>query len=198
METHVIVLPANEYRRERWRNGAGWTREIARGGAGEEWDWRLSIAEIESAAEFSCFPGVEREQVLLAGAGLRLESEGRHVTLEPPHGRHRYPGDAAVRGVPLGGPVHAFNLMWRRGMVDAELWHRPLVGSMVVFAAPRTIWMVHLMAGQAQLAATAGRVFLEAGDSVLLRAGTQRLRQSLEGHGEALLVRLSPISDEAQ
>ena len=42
------VIPANEYRRERWRNGLGWTREIhasmpASGGA---WDWRLSIAEI--------------------------------------------------------------------------------------------------------------------------------------------------------
>ena len=28
---HVQVIPANEYRRERWRNQLGWTREIARG-----------------------------------------------------------------------------------------------------------------------------------------------------------------------
>jgi len=199
MEAHVTVLPANEYRRERWRNGAGWTREIARGGrAGAAWDWRFSIAEIDSPAEFSRFDGVEREQVLLAGGGLRLECETGAVTLAPPHGRHRYPGEAAVRGVPLDGPVHAFNLMWRRGRVEAGLWHRPLVGSMVVFADPGATWMVHLLMGQARLPLANGSVLLEAGDSVLLRAGSQRLRQSLEGHGEALLVRLSPIGNEPQ
>src|SRR5690606_6807548 len=61
-------LPACGYRRLRWRNGLGWTREVyvaARAGAdGDDWDWRLSIAEIEADARYSVFPGVEREQVL--------------------------------------------------------------------------------------------------------------------------------------
>ena len=26
----IRLLPANEYRRERWKNGLGWTREIVR------------------------------------------------------------------------------------------------------------------------------------------------------------------------
>ena len=29
------VIPANEYRRERWRNQLGWTREICRNGDGD-------------------------------------------------------------------------------------------------------------------------------------------------------------------
>ena len=53
------VIPANEYRRERWRNQLGWTREICRNGDGNAWDWRLSIAEIEQDAAFSCFPGID-------------------------------------------------------------------------------------------------------------------------------------------
>ena len=52
------VIPANEYRRERWRNGLGWTREIhaAMPATGGTWDWRLSIAEIEQDAPFSLLP----------------------------------------------------------------------------------------------------------------------------------------------
>ncbi len=54
------VIPANEYRRERWRNQLGWTRQIATGGRDDQdWDWRLSIAEIERDAPFSPFPGIE-------------------------------------------------------------------------------------------------------------------------------------------
>ncbi|MCE7031842.1 HutD family protein [Lysobacter sp. GX 14042] len=193
MEARLTLLPANGYRRERWRNGAGWTREIARGGSGAAgWDWRLSIAEIDAPAEFSRFPGIEREQLLLCGEGLALETGGRTVRLDPPHGRHRYPGEDAVRGVPLGGQVRAFNLMWRRASIAAELWHRPLVGSLVVFADAGSTWAVHLLAGQARLGGAADGALLEAGDSALLHAGAQRLRQPLDGHGEALLVRLVP------
>lgn len=41
------VIAANEYRRERWKNGTGWTREILRMPDQTDWNWRLSIAEIE-------------------------------------------------------------------------------------------------------------------------------------------------------
>ncbi|HEY5781340.1 MAG TPA: HutD family protein, partial [Lysobacter sp.] len=34
------VIPANEYRRERWRNLLGWTREIARWPEEGDWVWR--------------------------------------------------------------------------------------------------------------------------------------------------------------
>ena len=198
MHAPTVLLPANDYRRERWRNGAGWTREIARGDdpAGD-WDWRVSIAEIDGPAVFSRFAGVDREQVLLAGDGLALEFDGRSVLLEPPHGRHRYPGEAGVRGVPLGGAVRAFNLMWRRDRLEATLWHRPLVGSMVLFAEPGSTWLLHLLAGQARLDGAGGDL-MEAGDSLLLQAGADRVRQQLEGHGEALLVRLAPAAGGSQ
>ena len=65
------VIPANEYRRVRWKNGLGWTREIVRVPDNDDWDWRLSIAEIERDAAFSSFPGIDRELVLLRGNGLR-------------------------------------------------------------------------------------------------------------------------------
>ena len=197
------VIPANEYRRERWRNGLGWTREIhaavnpatANPAVGDAWTWRLSIAEIERDAPFSSFPGVGRELVLLSGNGLRLRfDDGESVVLEPPHGRLRFDGERAVTGELVDGPTQDFNLMWRRDAIDAQLWHRPLVGPMVIFAEPGTTWAVHLLAGQARFADDSGLPGLNAGDTALLTAGDQRLRHVLDGGGEVLLIRLQPLA----
>jgi hypothetical protein len=196
------VIPANEYVRERWRNRLGWTREIVRMGqrreaggvvwtqADKDWDWRLSIAEIESDAAFSAFPGIDRELMLLAGNGLRLRRDGAVDTLSPPHDRLRFAGEDKVGGELLDGRVQAFNLMWRRGRVHVESWHRPLVGPMVIFAEPGAAWVVHLIAGQAAFPDDSGLAALEAGDTAVLQAGGQRLRHVLEGGGEAFLVKL--------
>ena len=188
------VVPANEYRRERWRNGAGWTREIwAEPGEGGEWLWRLSIAEIEQDAPFSRFEGIDRDIVLLSGNGVRLRfDDGTVHALEPPHSRLRFPGEAGVQGELIDGPTQDFNLMWRRDAIDAQLWHRPLVGPMVIFADPGTTWAVHLLAGQARFADDSGLPSLAAGDSALLRAGDTRLRHVLDGGGEVLLAQLRP------
>ena len=61
---NATLLPAEEYRRERWKNGLGWTREVLRWPPGaDDWDWRISIAEVDKGGPFSSFPGVEREQI---------------------------------------------------------------------------------------------------------------------------------------
>ena len=188
------VIPANEYRRERWRNGLGWTREIhahAAAGPPGDWAWRLSIAEIEQDAPFSAFPGIDRELVLLSGNGLRLRfDDGEVRELHPPHDKLRFAGERAVTGELLDGPTQDFNLMWRRDLVDAQLWHRPLVGPMVVFAEPGTMWAVHMLAGQARFADDSGLPDLAATDTALLKADGTRLRHVLDGAGEALLIRL--------
>lgn len=188
------IIPANEYRRERWRNSTGWTREICKSHDSDGWHWRLSIAEIEQDAQFSSFPGIDRELVLLSGHGLRLHfDDGDMQTLEPPHGRARFAGERGVRGELVGGPTHDFNLMWRRDAIDAQLWHRPLVGPMVIFIDPLTTWAVHLIGGQARFADDSGLPMLAAGDTAILHAGASRARHVLEGGGEALLMRLTPL-----
>lgn len=188
-------LPANGYRRLRWRNGLGWTREIHVGSlAGcEGWDWRLSIAEIEADGPYSAFPGVEREQLLLSGEGLALDfGEGGERMLAPPHGRQRFSGDAAVRARLQAGRVEVFNLMWQPGRVAPRLWHRPLVGSMLLFVDPGSTWAVHVVAGQANVGGAHAMPLLEMGDSALLAAGEARQRHVIEGAGELLLVQVEP------
>ena len=185
------VIAANEYRRERWKNGTGWTREIIRMPETGEWDWRLSIAEIEQDGPFSVFPGIDRELVLIRGNGLRLRfSDGEVHELQPPHARLRFAGEREVRSELLDGPTHDFNLMWRREAVAAELLHRPLVGPMLFFTEPGVTWAIHLLAGQAQFDQASELPPLWAGDTALLADGEGRGRYALEGGGELLAIKL--------
>lgn len=186
----AYVIPANEYRRVRWKNGLGWTREILRQPDHEAWDWRLSIAEIEQDADFSAFPSVDRELVLLRGQGMRLRFEDTTVELAPPHGRCRFAGEAVVRGELVDGPTHDFNLMWRRERFTAELLHRPLVGSMLFFVDADTHWAIHLIAGQARFESDEALAPLFAGDTAVLPAQPERRRYALQGGGELLAIRL--------
>lgn len=184
------VIPSFEYRRERWRNGLGWTREILRVPDNDDWQVRLSIAEIEQDAAFSSFPGIERELVLLRGEGLRLRfDDGTVHTLLPPHDRLRFAGEAEVSGELVDGLTHDFNLMWKREAVDAELLHRPLVGSMFFFTEPGAAWAIHLLAGQAAFEDHPDLPPLAAGDTAWLAAGARR-RYALRGGGELLAIRL--------
>ena len=185
------VIPSVEYRRERWRNGLGWTREILRVPDTGEWQVRLSVAEIEQDAAFSAFPGIERELVLLRGQGLRLRfADGAVHTLLPPHDRVRFAGEAEIHGELVDGLTHDFNLMWRRDALEAELLHRPLVGSMFFFTEPAVAWAIHLLAGQAQFDGDTDLPPMDAGDTAWLAAGPRK-RFALRGGGELLAIRLS-------
>ena len=190
------VLRASGYTRMRWKNGAGWTSEILKVHASEErdtndWLWRLSIAEIEQGAPFSAFPGVERELVLLSGNGLRLRfDDGETHDLLPPHDALRFAGERAVFGELLDGATRDFNLMWKRDAIDAQLWRRPLVGTMVLFVEPGETWAIHLLAGQARFADDSGLGEVNCGDTAILRASHGQTRYVLDGGGEALLIRI--------
>ncbi|WP_411834210.1 HutD family protein [Pseudoxanthomonas mexicana] len=195
MSSQSRVIPANEYRRERWKNGAGWTRQILRMPDADDWHWRLSIAEIEQDAPFSSFPGVERELVLLRGNGLRLRfGDGRDALLQPPHDRLRFAGEDEVAGELIDGPTHDFNLMWRRDAVQAELLHRPLVGPMLFFAEPGTQWAIHLLGGQGRFDGAASLPPLWAGDTAVLASSSGRRRFVLEGGGELLAIRIRQMA----
>lgn len=96
----------------------GRTREIAvqpSGTDGDDFLWRVSIAEVDSAAPFSTFPGIDRQIVLLDGAGftMTLDSERTHA-LTTPFAPFAFPGEAKVAVTLTGGLTRDFNLMLRR------------------------------------------------------------------------------------
>lgn len=110
---------------QRWKNGAGTTREIAvePAGAGTDgFDWRLSIAEVEHDAPFSAFPGVDRCIVLLGGAGMALQPEdGTAAHALRPLQPWTFPGERAIEARLTAGPCSDFNVMTRRGRWRADV-----------------------------------------------------------------------------
>jgi len=189
---NVVVLPAQEYRRQRWQNGLGWTREIIRQPADGDFHWRASIAEIDHDCTFSPFPGYQRLQALIEGAGFVLRRpDGECIELLPPNARTRFDGDTVLQCALQAGPARAFNLIFDPETVDADLLHRPLVGPMVFFCNARSSWLIHLLRGDAWIRDAAPTLRLSAGDSLWLTSDDDASeRLLLDGGGELLVVRL--------
>jgi environmental stress-induced protein Ves len=74
----MIILRESGYRAVPWKNGGGVTREIVRvPPEPTAFDWRLSLASIDSPGPFSAFDGYQRTLVLVRGAGVELDF-GQH------------------------------------------------------------------------------------------------------------------------
>ncbi|WP_394791738.1 HutD family protein [Rhodoferax sp.] len=107
-----------------WKNGGGTTREIVcqPPGAGmDNFDWRISIASITQAGPFSAFPGIDRNIMLLDGAGVRLQAAGIDHRLDTPGQPFAFSGDLALNCTLLGGASTDFNVMVRRSRLRAEV-----------------------------------------------------------------------------
>jgi len=189
---HIQLIPANEYQRTRWKNGLGWTREITRHPAqGDQWDWRLSIAEVDKDGPFSAFENIDRELVLLSGEGMCLNfADGESVTLNPPHDSLRFAGERELNAELISGPTQDFNVMWQRDRFHVLVLHRPLVGPMVFFSEKDVTWAIYMLSGVAQFKDQSVPMPLQQGDSALLLPDETGGRLILDGGGEVLLVKL--------
>ncbi|MCG6118753.1 MAG: HutD family protein [Aquimonas sp.] len=183
-------MPRSGFRTQLWRNSGGLTREIyIAGGDDGQPDCRLSLARIESDGLFSEFPGIQRQQLLVSGAGLTLDFEAApSIPLHPPFGLARYPGTPAPCARLQDGAVEVLNLFHRPRALDAELFHRPLLGSMLFFARPTERWLLLLLAGHAQVRGPGVCLQLEQGDACLLQGESGRA--CVEGGGDLALVRM--------
>ena len=155
MIRHRLQTPA-DYRRMPWKNGAGRTTEIAAfppGAALDEFDWRVSIADVVRDAPFSAFAGVDRTIVLLAGAGMRLAGVGGASSLRAVYEPHAFSGDETVNCTLVDGPVRDFNLMLRRGRVTGEV---AIVRGAAARIAPARFCLCYAAAGASECV-TAGQ-----------------------------------------
>lgn len=113
------ILRRADYRRMPWKNGQGVTEGVAtfpEGSGVDGFDWRLTIAHVETDGPFSLFEGIDRTIALLAGAGLSLDlPDGRTVTLEPEAAPFSFPGEWPISGRNRDGPTIDLNIMTRRG-----------------------------------------------------------------------------------
>jgi len=119
----VRRLGPADYRAMPWANGRGSTVELAReDDAAGNLLWRLSMAEIVEAGDFSPFPGIDRILTLTEGPGFDLDfgPHGRVAPVEPllPVA---FSGDWPTRAGNVRGPSRDLNVMVRRGALGAAV-----------------------------------------------------------------------------
>ena len=116
------IIRYAELKAQPWRNGGGVTRELAshtnaaQDDAGQDtnWDWRVSIAEVSKAGDFSAFPGMDRVLTVVEGELLLLTVDGAEHPLEK-YRPFRFSGDAAAVGALPTGDIRDLNVITRNG-----------------------------------------------------------------------------------
>lgn len=120
-----MIIRQSDGRSQPWKNGLGRTREIAvhpsSAGSGD-FVWRVSVAEVDSAAPFSRFPGIDRHIVLLNGAGFTMRmDDGQDHALTTPLTPFAFAGERGVDISLASGATQDFNLMLRRSQARGRV-----------------------------------------------------------------------------
>lgn len=98
-----------------WRNGGGTTRELVAWPNTQNWQWRVSVAEVARSGPFSSFSGVRRWFAVLEGEGVCLKVAGAPHTLDSNANPLEFDGAAQTTCELLGGGTQDFNLMVNTG-----------------------------------------------------------------------------------
>jgi environmental stress-induced protein Ves len=111
------IIRFAELRSEPWRNGGGVTRELAshpKAASAQDgaWDWRVSIADLTKAGDFSAFAGMERVLTVVDGELLLLTVDGAEHPLEK-YRPFRFSGEAAAHGALPTGDIRNLNVITR-------------------------------------------------------------------------------------
>jgi hypothetical protein len=117
----VLLVHADAVSPQAWKNGGGHTRELLAWPSPDDWQVRVSLADIDADGPFSAFPGVERWFAVVDGAGVELRF-GDNVRRVTPHDAPlRFEGGAAPQCRLIDGKTRDLNLMLRnvRGGMQA-------------------------------------------------------------------------------
>ncbi len=83
------------------------------GASHEEFQFRVSLSDIDRVAPFSAFPGVDRFITMIQGNGVELEFERESILLSINQTYHFDSGLCPV-GSPIDGNAQVLNVMFRR------------------------------------------------------------------------------------
>jgi environmental stress-induced protein Ves len=108
----MSVIERHAWRAQPWKNGGGTTHEIWRTPDTDDYDVRVSLAEVTTSGPFSQFPGYRRYTFLVGPAPLVLHGEtpielvavGDHVEL---------PGETALSAELRAGATSLLNVLAR-------------------------------------------------------------------------------------
>lgn len=138
------ILRAANYKVMPWKNGMGSTTEIAispDGATVDDFDWRVSLAQVSTDGAFSSFPGIDRTLLILEGEGIALNVGDRTLYVDR-QSLHSFPGDQPTSATLTDGPIVDLNIMSRRGTVQHVVQRIKILSPQVFSASSSTLLFV--------------------------------------------------------
>lgn len=189
------VLRVESYRSMPWKNGGGVTTEIivSPAGAGlDDFDWRVSMAKVESGGPFSSFANIDRTLSVLEGEGISLSIEGQApVRLDKAALPLSFPADVATDADLIGGAIVDLNVMTRRGRCGHSVERIEVFGAMDIDARADTVLVFALKEGVAIHASTTIR--LEPRDTFILTPTDAPVRLESSQTSTVFIIRIHEI-----
>lgn len=192
----LTIRRREEHRRMPWKNGLGVTEEIAIAPDGaalaDPFLWRLSSALVQADGPFSLFPGYDRTLVVVDGAGMILDVDGKRTALARFGDPFVFPGEASVMSTLSEGPIRDFNVMALRGNVRTRtLLVLASEGTTITATAGETTVVVCLQ-GSCTLSGPEDRpVSLRGLDALFVTEVTEDARMPFGGDGVAAVVHIA-------
>ena len=197
------IISPQQWQTQRWQNGGGITHQLCRQDDAQGMLWRLSVAEVASDGPFSRFEHIDRIIMLLDGAGFSLHGEGfAPQVLNTPLTPFAFAGETPIQCSLINGAVRDFNLMTRRGALQAQLQvldinsrgcSLPVVDQTLLFVASGEV-EVEFKQQSITLAAEQTLQLSADNDAADETRDSGKLQLSVKGDARLVYIRLSAIS----
>ncbi|MBS1118109.1 MAG: hypothetical protein H6Q90_337 [Deltaproteobacteria bacterium] len=156
------VIAPSQWLRQPWRNGGGTTAEVVRWPLeAEDYEVRVSVAEVAHPGPFSMFPGYRRWSVLLTRPEIELVTPDAAYLLDTVGDLVELDGTTPVTAVLPGGPTRLLNVLGKPGTsvgigpsrkpvrfafavstgTELERWHARVFASPIAVDEPLMVWI---------------------------------------------------------
>ncbi|MDO7538754.1 HutD family protein [Acinetobacter nosocomialis] len=108
----IELIRADQYTKMLWKNGAGFTLEIARSQGEADFDWRISMADVTTSGPFSLFPNKQRIISVLDGQGIVLHVDELPAKTLKQGDIFAFHGESQVQSELLEGAIRDLNLIY--------------------------------------------------------------------------------------
>ncbi|MBO9528879.1 MAG: HutD family protein [Acinetobacter oleivorans] len=108
----IELIRADQYTKMLWKNGAGFTLEIARSQGDADFDWRISMADVTTSGPFSLFPNKQRIISVLDGKGMVLHVDDLPAKTLNQGDIFAFHGESQVQSELVDGAIRDLNLIY--------------------------------------------------------------------------------------
>jgi environmental stress-induced protein Ves len=186
------ILRAANYKIMPWKNGMGSTTEIAvspQAEGLEGFDWRISMARVETDGPFSLFPDIDRTLLILEGDGIILTVADRGPVRLDRESMHSFPGDQPTYASLIGSPIVDLNVMSRRGRFQHSVSRLDLTTPQI-FPSPSSLTVLLVERGPATVQSGSILEVLADYDGLVLDPGAGPVRMESAASARLVLIAL--------